>query len=234
MPKRRTEDVVHVVMTDHKITRQQGGPALLASRAESEPVLVDIRLLPGGPGGALGEVYRAAAVTRAARDPEALAHLEKKLAEARPAEVEPWLDLAQAQLQAGRPAEAERTLTGLLERSPGHPQALEWLALAQAGQGKLDAAIGVLRQLLAQHENRFEAEYNLGRLLAAQGKNEEAARHLEKVLEARPNLAAGWHYLGEIRAAQGRPQDAQACWRRALAIDPGSIKSRRALESSRP
>ena len=36
MPKRRTEDVVHVVMTDHKITRTPGGPALLAPRAEED------------------------------------------------------------------------------------------------------------------------------------------------------------------------------------------------------
>jgi Tfp pilus assembly protein PilF len=225
MPKRRTEDVVHVVMTDHRITRTPGGPALLAPRTENDPVLVDVRLLPGAPGGALGEVYRAAAVARTAGGAEALAYLEKKLSEARPAEIEPWLDLAQGQLRAVRPADAERTLTGVLERHPGHPQALEWLALALAGQGRLDEAIARLRQLLAAHPGRIEAEYNLGRLLAARGQNEEAAAHLEQALEARPNLAAGWHYLGEIRAAQGRPEDALACWRRALEVDPTSTKS---------
>jgi len=229
MPKRRTQDVVHVVMTDHRITRTPGGPALLAPLAESEPVLVDVRLLPGGPGGALGEVYRAAAVARAAGGAEAIGYLEKKLNETRPAEIEPWLDLAQAQLQAARPAEAERTLTAVLERHPGHPQALEWLALAQAGQGRLGDAIALLRQLLAKHADRIEGEYNLGRLLAAQGKNEEAASHLEKALEARPNLAAGWHYLGEVRASQGKPEEALACWRRALEIDPRSTKTYLAL-----
>jgi Tfp pilus assembly protein PilF len=234
MPKRRTQDVVHVVMTDHKITRTPGGPALLAPLAEREPVLVDVRLLPGAPGGALGEVYRAAAVARAAGGAEAISYLEKKLNEARPVEIEPWLDLAQAQFRAGRPADAERTLTGVLERHRGHPQAQEWLALAEAGQGKLQDAIARLRQLLAIHANRFEAEYNLGRLLATRGEDEEAARHLERVLKARPNLAAGWHYLGEVRSAQGRPLEAQACWRRALEIDPALARSRRALESSSP
>jgi len=234
MPKRRTQDVVHVVMTDHKITRTPGGPALLAPLAESEPVLVDVRLLPGAPGGALGEVYRAAAVARTAGGAEAIVYLEKKLNEARPAEIDPWLDLAQAQLRAGRPADAERTLNRVLERSPGHPQALEWLALAQGSQGEILKAITGLRQLLAAHPDRIEAEYNLGRLLAIRGENDEAARHLERALAARPNLAAGWHYLGEVRAAQGRPEEARACWRRALEIDPTSTKSGRALESSRP
>jgi Tfp pilus assembly protein PilF len=225
MPKRRTEDVVHVVMTDHKITRTPGGPALLAPLAESEPVLVDLRLLPGAPGGALGEIYRAAAVLRATRSPEALAFLEKKLNEARPAEIEPWLDLAQAQLRSSRLADAEQTLAGILKRHPGHPQTMEWLALAQAGQGKTAEAIARFRQLVAAHPGRAEAEYNLGRLLAARGEPEEAAAHLERALKARPNLPAGWHYLGEARTGQGRPEEALACWRRALEIDPTWTKS---------
>jgi Tfp pilus assembly protein PilF len=234
MPKRRTQDVVHVVMTDHKITRTPGGAELLAPLTESEPVLLDIRLLPGAPGGALGEIYRAAAVARTAGGAEAIRYLEKKLSEVRPAEIDPWLDLAQAQLRAARPADAERTLTGVLQSHPDHPQALEWLALAQAGQGEILKAITGFRQLLAAHPERVEAEYNLGRLLAIRGQNDEAATHLERALAARPNLAAGWHALGEVRAAQGRPAEARACWERALEIDPTFAKSRRALESMPP
>lgn len=232
MPKRRTQDVVHVVMTDHKITRSPGGPELLAPLTETEPVLVDVRLLPGGPEGALGEVYRAAAVVRASGDAEAVAYLEKKLAEARPAAIEPDLDLAQGQLRIGRPAEAERTLARALERSPGHPQALEWLALAQAGQGRLHEAVAGLQKLLAAHPDRIEAEYNLGRLLATRGLDVEAETHLVRVLEKRPNLAAGWHYLGEVRAALGRPDEAMACWQRALEIDPTSARPYLALSQA--
>lgn len=225
MPKRRTQDVVHVVMTDHKITRSPGGPALLAPLTETEPVLTGVRLLPGGPEGALGEVYRAAAVVRTAGGAEAVAYLEKKLAEARPATIEPDLDLAQGQLRLGRPDDAERTLVRALERSPGHPQALEWLALAQAGQGRLADAVAGLQKLLVAHPDRIEAEYNLGRLLATQGRNVEAETHLVRVVEKRPNLAAGWNSLGEVRAALGRPDEALVCWQRALEIDPTSARA---------
>ncbi len=229
MPKRRTEDVVHVVMTDHKITRTPGGPALLAPRAEEDPVLVDLIVLPGGPAGALAQIYRAAAVLRAGVEGEALPYLEDKLPEVRPAEIEPWLDLAQAQIRSGRAAAAERTLTTILESHPDHPQALEWLALAEAAQGRIDAAISRLEKLTAAFPGRIEATYNLGRLLAAQGRSGAAVHHLGKALAARPNLAAGWHQLGEIYAVGGKVDEALGCWRRALEIDPTATKTYLAL-----
>ncbi|HEX9941441.1 MAG TPA: cytochrome c3 family protein, partial [Thermoanaerobaculia bacterium] len=119
MPKRRTQDVVHVVMTDHLIRRTPGGPELLAPLAESEPVLTGIRLLDARSApGALGEVYRAAAVVRVASTADAVGYLAKMLETARPAEIEPWLDLAQGLLRRHRFADAERTLAGVLERRP--------------------------------------------------------------------------------------------------------------------
>ncbi len=223
MPKRRTQDVVRVTMTDHWIRRQPGGPELLAPLAESEPVLTGIRLLDSrAPQGALGEVYRAAAVVRVAATAEAVAHLEKSLTAARPAEIEPWLDLAQGQIRRGRFADAERSLQDVLARRPEHPQALEWLALARAGQRKPDEAIEILKRLLAlpSAAPRPEAEYNLGRLLTARGLTDEAVLHLEKTLVARSNLVAAWYHLGRLRAASGRTEEALACWRRALEIDP--------------
>jgi tetratricopeptide (TPR) repeat protein len=228
MPKRRTQDVVHVVMTDHLIRRQPGGPELVAPLAESEPVLTGIRLLDSrAPQGALGEVYRAAAVVRAVATAEAVAYLEKMLASARPTEIEPWLDLAQAQIRRSRPADAERTLRDVLARNPEHPQALELLALARAGQGGADEAIEILRRVLAlpTASDRAEAEYNLARLLTVRGRAAEAEEHLAKAVAARPNLVAAWYHLGEIRAARGRRDEALLCWQRALEIDPTHTKS---------
>ena len=80
MPRRRTQDVVQVVMTDHRIQRGPGGPALLAPLAERDPVLTELRILDGVPTGALGEIYRAAAGS-APRRARRARFLEKKLAE---------------------------------------------------------------------------------------------------------------------------------------------------------
>jgi tetratricopeptide (TPR) repeat protein len=160
-------------------------------------------------------------VVRAVRSPEAVAYLEKTLALARPSEIEPWLDLAQGQLGLRRFAEAERTLGEILKSHPGNPLALEWLALARAGQGKIDDAILLLQQTLASGSaERAEPEFNLGRLLAARGRPAEAEAHLQRALDARPSLVAAWFHLGEVRAALGRPGEAAACYHRALDLDP--------------
>jgi predicted CXXCH cytochrome family protein len=230
MPKRRTQDVVQAVMTDHRIQRGPGGPDLLAPRAERDPVLTGIKILGGVPAGPLAEVYRASAAVRAGGGAEAVSYLERKLAEAKPAEPEPWFDLAQGQLRLRRYAEADATLSNLLERRPKDLLALEWLALARAAQGRTDEAIELTRRSLATGSNRVEAEYNLGRLLAAKGLNPEAEEHLRKAVALRPNLAAGWFRLGEVQAAQGRKEEAVASYRRALEVDPDYAAARKALE----
>ncbi len=230
MSKRRTQDVVHVVMTDHLIRRRPGGRELLAPLAETEPVLTGIRLLDSSaPQGPLGEVYRAAAVTRMTTAVAAVDHLEKMLAAAQPPEPEPWLDLAQGQLKLRRFAEAERTVSALLERFPAQAQAQDWLALARAGQGKTDEAIEILAQISGAGADRIDAEYNLGRLLAFRGRPQEAEEHLARAVAARPNLVAAWYNLGEVRAALGWTDNALGCWRHALEIDPTHTASYLAL-----
>lgn len=225
MSKRRPRDVVQVVMTDHLIRRRPGGPELLAPLAERDPVLTGLRVLPGegSPSGDLAELYRGVAAVRAAGGDDAIAYLERMLARVRPVEPEPYLDLVKGYLRKRRFAEAETTLAGLLERQPGHPAkalALEWLALARAGQGKTGEAVALLRRVVEKGSGRAEAEYNLGRLLAFRGEHREAEAHLVLALAANPNLFAGWFHLGEVRAAQGRPAEAADCYRRALEIQP--------------
>jgi tetratricopeptide (TPR) repeat protein len=173
-------------------------------------------------------------VARTTGSRDAAAYLERKLAETRLADPDPWLDLAQAQLQQRRFAEAEATLAAVRERRPDDLLALEWLALARAGQGKLDEAIELTRTALARGSGRAEGEYNLGRLLAAKGAREEAEAHLMRAVELRPNFVAAWFQLGELRKAQGRAGEAKDCYERALAIDPGFTRAAEALASAAP
>jgi Tfp pilus assembly protein PilF len=231
MPKRRTQDVVRVVMTDHLIARRPGGPELLAPTTERDPSLVGVRLIgAGAPAGELGEVYRAATAVRAgAGGAVAVERLERMLAAARPAEPDPYLDLAQGQLLLRRPAAAEATLRQLLARRPDQLLALDWLGLARAGQGAVDEAIGLLREVLARGGERIETEYNLGRLLAARGRPAEAEPYLERVVASHPSQVLAWFYLGEVKAARGRAREAADCYRQALAVDPTHTRSYLAL-----
>jgi tetratricopeptide (TPR) repeat protein len=226
MPERRTEDVVHVVMTDHRIQRPPADPAaLLAPREEDhDPRIVGVVLTETerAPAGALGEAYRAAAAVRMGASLEtAVPHLEKNLAAAAPDEAAPWLDLAQGQLGLQRWADAAATLGRVLARAPGHALAREWQAIALAGQGRPDEAVRVLRELLAEEPDRPEPRFNLARLLLDRdGGAEEAAGHLRRVLELRPNQVAAWEHLGAAHLALDRPANAADALRQALALDP--------------
>ncbi|HEX4955128.1 MAG TPA: tetratricopeptide repeat protein [Thermoanaerobaculia bacterium] len=222
LPKRRPQDVVHVVMTDHKIQRPPAGADYLAPRAELDPVLLDVRFYDPAtaPSGELGELYRAATVVRAAGTRSAVDFLAKKLAALRPAEPEPWLDLLQGQLGQRLWPEAERTARDLLARRPDPFVARDWLAIALAGQGRVDEALAEGARALEGTPDRPEARFNLGLLLHGRGRHAEALRELERAIALRPNFPSAWLYLGRARRALEQRDEAIAAFRRTLEIEP--------------
>ena len=236
MPKRRTQDVVHVVMTDHFIRRTPGGPELLAPLEEREPSIdgVDFRDPASAPGGALGELYRLVPLIRAGGGSSIamVRRLEELLTAAKPVEIEPYLDLAMAQLRQRRYPQLERTATQILARSPGQPLALEWLGMARAARtGDADEAIRLLSEAV-KITARPESEFNLGVFLASRGRMEDAIALYERALAARPNLAAAWVRLGDARRECGALLDAIDAYRRALEIDPSLNRASERLVAS--
>lgn len=241
MPRRRTEDVVHVAMTDHRIARGPFGPELLAPRAERDPVLVEARPLrpEEAPPGAEGAVYRALGVARIGARSESLPYLERLLRQgaADPASElaetaalpEPWLRLGEGWLLAGRWAEAEAALREAAARGAGGGLLRSWQGIVEAGQGRREEALARLREAVAADPQLAEAHFNLGRLLLAWGEPAAALPALDRALELRPNLAAAWLRRGEARAALGRPADATADYRQAIAVDPGLAEAYVAL-----
>ncbi len=228
MPQRRPSDVIHTVMTDHWIRRRPGGPELVAPREKEPPsVFVGMEFLfpDSAPQGQLGEVYKSVAVLRAASGTAALEHLERSLAAARPESPEPWLDLAQAQIQHGRFAAADLTLSRFLARFPRDPLAREWQAITQARLGAEDRGVETLRELVEEQPERPEAWFNLGLFQLSQGEVEAATSALERALALRPNLVSGWFYLARARAARGQLELAAAAYRQALAVDPGNERA---------
>ncbi len=77
---------------------------------------------------------------------EAVPDLERA---AETGDAEPLLDLAQAYLAQGRPADARRTAERVLERSPAHPWALGLEAHALALEGRRTEALALLRRAVA-------------------------------------------------------------------------------------
>jgi tetratricopeptide (TPR) repeat protein len=139
--------------------------------------------------------------------------------------IEPYFDLATAQLRNRRYDAVEKTAQLILSRVPDQPLAIEFLGLARGAEGKRDEAIELLRKAAKLDPDRVETQYNLGLQLAARGDREEAAKAFERALAARPNFVAAWIHLGDVREGK----DASAAYERALAIDPGSKRAADAL-----
>ncbi len=232
LPKRRPRDVVHVVMTDHKIQRfpgEQGVAELTAPRAEADPILTAVRLYDPerAPAGELGKLYLTLSQVRTGAYPGAVERLEGLLATLAmmpSADPTPYLELAAAEIKEQRFAAAERTLGIVLARSPENPQALARQGVALAALGRPREAEERWRQALALAKSgeldRTEVRFNLALLLAGQGRTAEAVPLFEQVLAARPTLVAGWVQLGNVAARLGRFDRATEVYRRALEVDP--------------
>lgn len=237
MPQRRPSDVVHTVMTDHKIGIPKPDADRLAPLAEADPVIVGLRLLePERVPAAYAETYRVATAVRAVRSATALDRLEGLLAATKVPEIEPYLQLAEGQLVARRFAAAEKTLRAVLARFPGRPLALEWLGIALSGQGKNEEAIATLRAVLAAAEKngaplRPESLFNLG-LLRVDRDPARALADLDRALALRPNQVAAWFYRGVALGRLDRKIEAEASYGRALEIDPRYTRGYLALAES--
>jgi len=222
MPKRRPSDVVHTVMTDHRIRRRPGGPELLAPRAEAEaPVLVDVELRDPERGleGALAEVYRAVVILRAGPSSAAADYLEKMLAVAKPESVEPYLDLVKLRLQQQRWQEAEAILQWIAGKYPGERTAKQWLGLTAFQLGRSEEAVERLRGL-AEGSVEQEIWFNLGVFLTLGDRYEEAVPALERAIELQPHRAPAWFYLCYNQRQLGTLDLAVESCGRALASDP--------------
>ena len=233
MQERRPQDAVGVVITDHLIRRRPVGEEerLAELTEEAEPVVVDVTLLDRrrAPGGLLGDVYRATGAVRAGAGTAALDWLQSSITRAGVDALDPRLDLARGWLEQKQPARAESTLASILERSPDHPQALEWSAVAAVGLGRPEDALAALQRTVELHPERPESRLRLGRLLTGLGQPEAALPHLRHAVASRPNLVKGHVYLGDALAALNRPVDAADSYRRALAVEPSDAGARDAL-----
>jgi tetratricopeptide (TPR) repeat protein len=224
MPKRRTQDVVHVVMTDHFISRSLPSDALLAELPEDRPVLSDLVFTEQqqSTDASDNELYRAVAMLRLSkfRHPTAANQLENLLAALEVSHVEPYLDLTMAQLRQRRYAAADRTAALTLERFPDHPLAMEWRGAALLSLKKGEAAEEQLKGALKADPGRAEAHYNLGLLLLEGERPEEALEHLQRAIEIRPNTPLAWYYLGKAQQELGRAEEAVRTFQRTLQIEP--------------
>jgi len=219
MPSRRAQDVVHVVMTDHKIQRRPPPGDLTAPLAEHDSTIDRVEFLDRAtsPEGTLGAVYKAVAVLRTTPlDRDAANFLGKHLDAT--TSIVPRLDLIAAQLQQRQFAAALASIGALGNVSD--PRVREWRGSALLGTGATTEGLADLRAAMEADPDIPEFQLNYGEGLHRMGHDAEALAPLTRAIELRPNFIAAFLLRAEVFAALGREPDTIADRRRAQAIDP--------------
>jgi Flp pilus assembly protein TadD len=170
----------------------------------------------GGAPSAESLLQSARAAFRQGRHEEAIAFLERSLAQREDPGV--LCDLAVVLAQAGRGEAAEATLRRALELREAYPEAHNNLGLLLGAAGRAVAAERAFRRALELRESYPEAHNNLGTLLARQGRVGEAQHALRRALELRESYPEAHNNLGVLLSRQGLAREAERSHRRALEL----------------
>ena len=230
MPKRRTQDVVHAVMTDHWIQRRPpaGDPlAPVAERPEfdehqysGEVVPYYPSPLPPAPENAL--YVAVAQVTQRSNLAKGLPRLSAEIARQKPAQAAFYVELGQAWLSAGKPANAIAAFEEAVRRKPGSPVALLNLADAQTQAGQHERAVVTLNSALKVSPNDPLLWYQLGVTNSGAGGEAAGIAAFEKATALDPDFGEAHNLLGAALAAGGDLDRAEKELLRALQLNPDS------------
>jgi tetratricopeptide (TPR) repeat protein len=219
MPKRRAEDVVHAVMTDHRIERRPRSN-LLAEFPERHGPQWEYRgeVVPYG---AQDDLYTAVAQVTHQRNLEAgIPRLQAALAKAHSARPEFYRELGDALQHARRSQESAAAYRTALEKQPD--SAILWARLAMPLRtlGQSQEPLDALRKSLQLEPNQPEVWRHLGLLQSSLGDKPSALASLRQSLTLDPEAAETHSSLGAVLAETGQLPAAEAAFRAALRLRP--------------
>lgn len=217
MQKRRTEDVVHVVMTDHWIRRRLPGGNPLAELSERHGAAAEYRgeVVPYYPSvQARGdELYRAVA----AGAPEELA---REIARVQPREPEFYMVLGEAWQSAGKLPEAVAAYDRAVRMRPDLVRGLVALGEAMKASGELARADATLGRAVGISAKNAAAWFQAGAVDFELGRTNAALEKMEKAVALDPDLSGGHAGVAEVLWRMGQASGAEGELRAALRMDP--------------
>jgi predicted CXXCH cytochrome family protein len=231
MPKRRTEDVVHVMMTDHRIQRPRAGKQLQVPLAEDHtPYRGEVvRYFQDAARDGVSELYWGVAQVKQHSNMKALAVFRTAIEEQQPRFAEPWVELALAQMENGELEAAKQGFRRALSMDEGLVLAGYNLARAYQLLGQMDEAAVLYRKVLEMDAEHAEAHNNLGLVLQSQGQIADAQQHFVKALQRNPLFVDAYNNLGNTLAETKHWNEAIARFEEALRIEPSSADAYNSL-----
>ena len=228
MPKRRTDDVVHAIMTDHLIQRRPPARDLLAERRERHPAPAEeyrAEVVPYYPAtlAAQGEdaMYKALAQVAMKNNlARGVVELDRLVTAQNPREAEWYLQLGNAWLAAAEPAKALSAYERAIRLLPGNVRALQSIARAWKAAEQSARSADSLRQALRLNPSDGGSWYQSAMLAFEMGRNGEALQQIEQAIAIDPDLPGEYTILARIQMAAGREDAAERTLREALHVDP--------------
>jgi len=225
MPKRRTDDVVHVVMTDHYIQRKKPAGDLLAElperpadNANREEV---VAYAPKLGRTALDQLDLAVAQVReVGTRSTGTSRLARLIERYHPEPADYYIELADGFEADGEPAKALRSYEEAARRRPGSAVILRKLGTALMETRQLDRAAMVIQRVLKVDPADPVAWHVIGQVYTMQGRNPEAIVAFEKALAVDPDLPSARNNLGSILASSGDLAGAELQFRESMRIQP--------------
>lgn len=228
MPKRRTDDVVHVVMTDHYIQRRPPKGALTAPRQEigddpqSEYHGEVVPYYPESPPSTPeSQLYIAVAQVMEGSNLKAgIDRLEALVAKFEPEQGAFYFHLAEAYWRVGQPQRAAQLYEQALERSPGHVIALRNFGATLIENGEFGRAAELLARGCSAADGDAKCFSNLGEALLRQRRYVPATKALLRAVRLDPDLPEAHANLASAYSGGGDRLRAVASARVAIRLRP--------------
>jgi hypothetical protein len=223
MQKRRTEDAVHVVMTDHLIRRFPMKGDLLAPVQERHDRLA-------GPVRLLYPSNVADSVLYLAIAEGSPAAIEQQIAATRPTQAEPYFALGEAYRKFGKFQEAIRAYRQSISRAADDPRPYTAISGLLLTQGDVDGAITVLKPGVERMSEDTSLLNSLAVVYARAQRFGDALNLLSKAVRLNPDEPLTWLNLGVSLEAKGDRKGAGAAYRQAVTLQPDFALAKKYLD----
>jgi predicted CXXCH cytochrome family protein len=229
MPRRRTDDGVHIAMTDHLISRRPPAGDLLAEkpeRSETQATSYKGEVVPYYPAKPpLTEDNELTVAVAQVREQsnlrDGLPLLASRIDKYHPARPSYYAELAEGYVAAGDPASAVRYFEEASKREPQSSSRLIQWGDALGNTGQWGLAEEKLRRATELTPDDPRAWGRLGWAMWQQNKAAEAKASLEKAIALGPEVADLYNNLALILWGTGDRAGAEKQFREALRIQPG-------------